>query len=121
MKNTGAHWDTWIQCLQNYLLAVNVTNDLRKRANLLHFIGPTSYEDFLTLPNRGQTYDEAKQVLRNFFHPQVNVEFEIANFHSLLQKSYENVDAYYVRLRQAATNCVFMISTQKLNLILLKP
>ena len=73
----------------------------------MHFIGPTSYEDFLTLPNRGQTYDEAKQVLRNFFHPQVNVEFEIANFHSLLQKSYENVDAYYVRLRQAATNCAF--------------
>ena len=106
-KNPGAHWDNWIQRLENYLLAINVTNDLRKRANLLHFIGPLSYEDFLTLPNRGVTYDDAKTALRNFFRPQVNVEFEVANFRSLRQKSDENVDSYYVRLRQAATNCAF--------------
>jgi hypothetical protein len=104
-KNPGAHWDNWIKRLENFLLAINVTSDARKRANLLHFIGPVSYEDFLTLPNTGQTYPEAKQALQDFFRPQINVEFEIANFRSLRQKSEETVDAYHIRLDVKIPRC----------------
>jgi hypothetical protein len=90
------------KCLENYMLAVNITADCRKRALLLHQIGPRSFDEFETLPDKGQSFAQAKQRLTEYFQPKVNVEFEIAQFRMMRQKPGESTDTYHTRMRQAA-------------------
>ena len=106
-SNAGPLWDKWVKRLENYMLAINVTADARKRAILLHQIGPKSYEDFTTIPDTGATYASAKQKLNEFFRPKINVEFEKAQFRMIRQKPDVLIDAYHTRIRQAAATCNF--------------
>ncbi|XP_033096312.1 uncharacterized protein LOC117100625 isoform X1 [Anneissia japonica] len=99
-------WTNWVSRFENYLIATNITHDLRKRALLLHLVGPTNYKTFESLPNTGTTYREAKEALQNYFLSTVNTEYKRAMFRRQTQKQGESLE-YHVRLRQSANNCDF--------------
>ena len=84
---------------------MNIESDDRKKAMLLHTVGPKTHDTFLSLLDQGTTYNEAKHALTNYFMPKVSLEYEKAVFKSLRQKSGEKIDAYHSRCRQAAATC----------------
>ncbi|XP_071954134.1 uncharacterized protein [Antedon mediterranea] len=104
---TIQEWARWIARFDNYLVAANVTADVRKRALLLHFIGPGNFNTFEMLPNKGMTYVQAKEALKNYFLPSSNSEFERSKFRKLQQNKSESIDVYHIRLREQADKCDF--------------
>ncbi|XP_064631694.1 uncharacterized protein LOC135489983 [Lineus longissimus] len=105
--SAGPKWDKWLLRFENYLLALNITDDGRKRALLLHLVGPTTFEEFQTLPNTGTNYATARTKLTNHFKPKVNKEYERIQFRIQRQGEKESIDSYYTRLRQCASTCEF--------------
>ena len=81
----------------------------RKRALLLHYMGESTLNIFETLPATGTAdqYDEACQVLNNYFKPRKNASFEIFKFRKTNQNSDETLDQYHIRLVQKPKYCEF--------------
>ena len=44
--NVGPRWGKWLKRFENYLIAMNVEDETRKRAMLLHYAGPRVYDIF---------------------------------------------------------------------------
>jgi len=50
-----------------FVEASDINNNNRKRSLLLHLLGPATQEIFETLPEQGETYDQAIQALDKHF------------------------------------------------------
>jgi hypothetical protein len=62
-QDPGPVWDRWFRRFENYLAALSIKDDSRKRSMLLHFIGQDSFEAFETLPDTGDNYATAASKL----------------------------------------------------------
>lgn len=71
-----------MDCFENFLLAMDIKDNARKRAMLLHCAGEQVYDIFVTLPDRGEAKDfiKASQALAKYFSPKKNVDFEVYKF-----------------------------------------
>lgn len=115
MPNIGTRWKKWIDRFDNFLEAMGITADERKKALLLHWIGEAAYDIYQSLPepsnpNQSQTadtYERAKQKLSDYFLPKINTEFEIFNFRQAKQTADETIDQFYARLLKLSINCDF--------------
>ena len=54
---TGQRWTKWKKRFENFLLAMNIEDETRKRALLLHYIGPSAFDIFETLNDTGDEKD----------------------------------------------------------------
>ena len=72
--NTSARWTQWIEWFNTFLIASNIKDPSRKRALLLHQVGPEVHEIFKTLPDTGdeKDFDKALQVLTKHFEMEKN-------------------------------------------------
>ena len=70
--------------MENLLVALDITNDARKRALLLHYIGENTLNIFEPLADTGgaQDYKKAIDALKQHFTPPKNTSFEIYKFRS---------------------------------------
>lgn len=61
----------WLRGFENYLIAMNIEEDVRKRALMLHYAGPQVYDIFDTFPDTGDAkdYKIAKDALSKYFSP----------------------------------------------------
>ncbi|CAB4014964.1 Hypothetical predicted protein, partial [Paramuricea clavata] len=84
---TGQRWDKWTKRFNNFLLAMNITDATRKRALLLHYIGPSAFDIFETLTDTGEAkdYDKAIDRLTEHFTPQRNIDYETYLFRQARQ------------------------------------
>ncbi len=61
-------FDVWLKMFRNSLLVVNASGDewpaARKRALFLHCLGTEGQRLFYTLPNQGETMEEAIEILQ---------------------------------------------------------
>jgi len=107
--NVGPRWTKWLSRFQRLLVALDIDEDARMRAMLLHYAGPSVDEIFDTLDDTGSDddYDKAKLRLTEYFTPKVNTAFELYNFRNARQLESENIDAFCTRLRQLAKSCGF--------------
>ncbi|KAK9709356.1 hypothetical protein QE152_g26685 [Popillia japonica] len=103
--NIGERWAKWIQRLENYLVATNIVDENRKTAILLHLIGEDAYDTYMSLPEIPESdpsltspFEIAKQKLKAYFEPKVNIDFETFRFRDAKQMSDETIDQYYTRL-----------------------
>ena len=108
----AARWKKWISRFRNLLVAMNVTDQTRQRALLLHYAGEATNDIFDTLPNTAadegeDLFDNAVQALTNYFTPKQNREYEIYVFRQAKQEHHESISAFHTRLRQLAVNCEF--------------
>ena len=73
------------------MVGLDINDNARKRALLLHYAGEEVYDVFGTLPNRGDNdaYDEAKAALNKHFIPKRNTEHDVMEFRSLMQETTE--------------------------------
>ena len=115
--SVAQRWKRWSDRFDNLVVAMNITDNARKKALLLHLAGETVFDIFsgLVLPDIPaeadpaitNCYTVAKTALDNHFNPKKNVEFEKYTFRSTKQQSEENLDAYHARLRSLAKYCEF--------------
>ena len=105
---------------------MNITDNSRKKAILLHFAGADVMDIYENLSPQAAAlaagdaaegeenaqdqppdpYAACKQVLEKHFNPQSNVTFHIYQFRQMKQNT-ECLDDYVAKLRQAANLCEF--------------
>ncbi|XP_064642179.1 uncharacterized protein K02A2.6-like [Lineus longissimus] len=109
-KETAAsRWEQYTKRFDNFLVATNITNQIRQRAMLLHCVGEELFTIFENIPDRGAADDYAacKNAIKAYFQPAKNVEFETYSFRQARQKPDESTDQYHVRLRKLSIHCEF--------------
>ncbi|XP_057310486.1 uncharacterized protein K02A2.6-like [Hydractinia symbiolongicarpus] len=105
--SVGQRWTKWQTSLKYYILASGVRDDERKRAILLHMIGPKCQEIFETFSDPGTTFEEALHKFDEHFSVKKNIPFERHKFHQASQQVGESTDQFITRLRQLSLYCEY--------------
>ena len=103
-------WKRWLQSLEIYIMAVNIKDNKRKKAILLHFLGEDGqilYETLKGTEPSDNQYEHAIKCFNDYFMPKKNILFERYNFNSAFQLKNEPIAAYVVRLRTLSKTCEF--------------
>ena len=100
----GQLWKKWVQSLEFYLAASNITDSARKRAVLLHLAGLEVQDIFLTLTDTGVTYETALAKLTEYFTPKKNILLKDICSGKLAKNQ---VSLLHTRLRTRAKSCAF--------------
>ena len=105
----STRWVKYKRKFTNLCIALNITNDKKKLAMFLNYVGETVndiYESLLT-PEADETYDDALKLLDTHFKPKSKRSYEIYNFRQLKQEADEKIQQFYVKLRYQAAKCEF--------------
>ena len=94
--------------MDNLLVGLDITDDKRKLALLLHYAGEEVNEIFDTFADTGTDYATDLTKLDGYFAPKKSTEFEIYKFRQAKQEVNETIDAYHTRLRKVCENCNFI-------------
>lgn len=104
-------FETWQKNFQNYMIVIQATGDAwpetRRRAVLLHCLGTEGQRLFYTLPDQGNTFDEAMTALKKHFVPKVNVVACRHTFRQRVQRADETITQYVAALRALSAPCTF--------------
>ncbi len=104
-------FDTWLRMFKNYLLVVGASGDAwpveRKRALLLHCLGTEGHRLFYTLPNQGDSMEDAIATLKAHFAPRRNIVAERHAFRKRVQAPGATILQYVAALRDLAATCDF--------------
>ena len=97
---------------KNLMIAINVTEEARQKALLLHYAGEEINDIFDTLEPLAKTGDETEtdaaiKTLTAHFAPKQNREFEVYKFRQAKQTKGEEIAVFLTRLRQMAATCEF--------------
>ncbi|KAM7307639.1 uncharacterized protein ISCGN_011275 [Ixodes scapularis] len=123
-NNIGLEWAKWVDRFENFLVAYNITWDVRKKVLLLYYAGEEVHDLYRSLPDdsswatvsstaqgaaRTSTseYDAARAKRDAHFAPRINPTFAIYRFRQAQQNVGESLDAFYARLRQLSRHCNF--------------
>lgn len=107
--NAGTRWRKWLGRFENMLIGMNITNDKRQRALLLHYAGERVYDIYEAEKAESEdTYKATKEVLIKYFEPKRNVQMDIYTFRNCKQKDEQSLDEFVTELRQLAKTCAFV-------------
>jgi len=123
-SNVGYRWREWVERFDNYLVAMNITDDKRQKALLLLYGGDEIFKLSKTLnmtprPAAGQgdaavpaetQFAAAKRVLTEHFHPKAssltpNSQFNRLAFRQARQEKEESLDQFYARVMHLSEGC----------------
>ena len=105
--NLGKKWKVYQQEIDLFLLASGITQDIQKRAVLLHSSGKRVREIFSTLANTGTSYEDACNSLDGYFSPKKNTIYERWVFRNTKQAPEESVFSYVTKLRKLGETCEY--------------
>ncbi|CAB3987920.1 Hypothetical predicted protein, partial [Paramuricea clavata] len=93
---TSQHWTKWKKRFENFLLSMDIDDETRKRALLLHYIGSSAFDIFETSADTGHEkgYKKAMDRLAKHFTPQYNVDYETYLFCQARQQPTETLDQF---------------------------
>lgn len=110
-------------------MALNITDDARRKALILHYGGERVFDIFETLnssvrmvtPASANTnavnekvYEAARRALKEHFTHRVNTDFKMFTFRQSIQLDGESFDTFYTRLQQSARNCGLIDQDRKI-------
>lgn len=106
--NLSHNWRKWLNRFENFLEAMDIKEEKRKRALLLHCAGTEVYDIYSTLPvAETDTYSNCAKALTDYFNPKQNIRYERYKFRIVKQLPEESIDTYVTRLRELAQGCAF--------------
>ncbi|GFS24313.1 Gag polyprotein [Elysia marginata] len=106
--SAGLRWRKWFQKFDNLITALDIINEDRKKALLIHYGGDEILDLVHTFPEeKKNTYEALKTALETYFTPRVNTTFEIFKLRKMKQLATENVNQFHVRLRTQAAHYSF--------------
>ena len=103
----GPSWEKWLNRFENFLIALNVNNDARKKALLLHYAGEAVYDIYDTLQSDDDDYPAVRHKLSVHFKPLKLTQFRVFTFRKTEQLPNETLDGFATRLRTLAKDCEF--------------
>ena len=107
-SNAGPRWAKWVERLENLFVGLNIEDEDRKRALLLHYAGERVYDIYdAEKKQTAAEYDATKKVLKDYFDPKQSVQMEIYKFRSYKQLEGQSLDEFGTELRKLAKNCQF--------------
>jgi len=117
--DVSVRWKKWIQRFKTLMLAMDITNNDRKQALLMHYSGEEVNElfDVLTVdpPAEGENnFDKSVQALSDYFSPTENTDIEVMKFRKLKQGPNEDIMEFITRLKQSAALCDFHDKNQEI-------
>uniref|UniRef100_A0A671U193 Retrotransposon gag domain-containing protein n=1 Tax=Sparus aurata TaxID=8175 RepID=A0A671U193_SPAAU len=102
---------TWQKFFDNYMLVINATGnawpEARRRAVLLHCLGPEGQRLFYTLLDPCTMFDDAMAALEKHFVPKVNMLACRHTFRQRIQRTDETASQYVAALKALAAPCGF--------------
>lgn len=105
--------------LENLFLAMNITDDARKRVLLLHYVG--EHTDDISEANKsdqepddGNKYETAKTDLTKIFTPKKNALVAEHECTAYRQKETQTFDEYITELRQLPRYCSFINTNDRI-------
>ncbi|XP_077486838.1 uncharacterized protein LOC144098213 [Amblyomma americanum] len=108
---TNASWDEYVERLEMFCEANQITKEEQKRAVLLSSCGEEVYGLIVTLvkPERptAATYEEIKTAVRKHLHPKPSELYARFLFYRRNQAAEESVADYVTALRKLAEDCGF--------------
>jgi len=104
----ASRWEKWLNRFDNYIVAMNITTDIRKKALLLHLAGEKVHEIYETLGQPGDNFNTTKRVLNTHFTPMQDPAMAVYTFREAAQKEGETIDQFTTRLRGLAKHCGFV-------------
>ncbi|XP_052744494.1 uncharacterized protein K02A2.6-like [Bicyclus anynana] len=109
--SVGLRWEKWKRGLEIFLIASDISDPKKRKANLLHLGGLALQEIYYNLPGDQNTdadeYDFAIKKLDTFFSPMQSKIYERHLFRLLKQEPNEKFDKFLVRLRHQSSKCKF--------------
>lgn len=109
------------------LCALDITDDRRKKALLLHYCGDETYDIYDSFSDMDKGIGSTREVtdvngeqvnlpdeynklcnsFKMYFTPKQNLSFEVYKFRQAKQEPGEGIDSFYTRLRTLAGTCEF--------------
>ena len=111
-SDVATKWLKWISRFRNLMTAMDINNDVRCKALLLHYMGDETlniYESVI-LPEALEGETETDRVIRamsDYFSPRSNREYEIFKFRKLKQETGEDISSFFSRLKLLSVPCGF--------------
>ena len=62
-QNLYQRWNKWLNMFENYLVAIGIANDVRRKALLLHLAGDKIRETYRSQEDPNDTFDHVKEKL----------------------------------------------------------
>ena len=111
----GIQWTRWINRLQNLFRALNVGDEKRQKALLLHYGGGGELMVLCetVLAATDDTFALVKVKLHSYFESKINTTFETYVFRCMKQEDDETLDQFSTRLKSAANRSSFPDSTRE--------
>ena len=107
MSSVEICWCKYVSRFENFLLAMNIIQEPRKQALLLHYGGFELQDIYESFVDTGNTYETLKTAFTNYFAQKTNKLFEIWSFQKTMQIIEEPLQAYYLHVREKAARCNF--------------
>ena len=111
--NLAARWEKYLKRFTNLMTAMKMTDESRKRALLLHYIGEEVNDFLIPFLTKGKILISRKLVKRFTILRQKKCSFEILKFRSLKQEPHETIDEFHTRLQMASKYCEFGENKEK--------
>ena len=108
----GTDFNRWLKGLDFYVTAMDIADDRRKTAVLMHLMGAEIQDIYETLPDPQLTgtptqFEICVAKLRQYLQPTTNVMAERVTFQRTNMTAGETFDEYLARLRAGAGRCGF--------------
>ena len=87
--NLGIRWKKYLTKFENFLVAMNRTEDKRKVATLLHFGGNYIRDIIDNAVHNVEVYDTTVEYFNKHLNPKTNDTFEIYKFQKTIQNGHE--------------------------------
>eukprot|EP00795_Rhopilema_esculentum_P012573 gene12573-3272_t len=104
-------WACYVERLEQFFIANDITEASKKSAVLLSGIGPSTYSVLRNLMTpdipSSKSYDELKATLTAHFKPKTLVIAERFRFYKRNQHENESISDYIVELKKLASTCDF--------------
>ena len=114
LSSQATKWKKWIARLEVFFIAHAINDSARKKAILLLYAGETVTDIYDSIPDAEKelaegedAYEKVKSVLTTKFDKTINLDFEINQFRSCVQKQGQTLDQYYSLLCKLASTCGF--------------
>ncbi|CAG2219930.1 unnamed protein product [Mytilus edulis] len=101
-------WKNENERLENLFIGVDIDDEDRKRALLLHYAGERVYDLYdAEKKQTSNTYDETKKVLKDYFDPKKKIQMKLYKFCCYKQLDGQSLDEFVTELRKLSKNCKF--------------
>ena len=109
--STQEEWTEYVERLDSYFIANDLTDPAKKRAILVNAVGPKTYRliKTLCLPDKPQDYSFGGIVerVKTHFHPKPSPIIKRYEFNERKQKPGESIAEFLAAIRKIADDCEY--------------